>query len=159
MKTRYLTTYCVAMAIGVALIMVPATRTSAATEQGSSAATPKKSSPADRVEQRIKDLHTKLKITKEQEDLWNKVVQVMRENEKTMMDLRKARSEKAKTMTAVDDLKSYGEIVQAHADGLKKFTPVFEALYDKMSDAQKKNADTLFRTRSTAQKKAPSKGK
>ena len=69
----------------------------------------------------------------------------MRDNAKTMEALIKARSEKAGTMTAVDDLKSYGEIAEAHADGLKKFIPAFEPLYAGMSDAQKKSADTLFR--------------
>ena len=48
-------------------------------------------------------------------------------------------------MTAVDDLKSYGEIADAHANGIKKLTPVFADLYASMSDAQKKEADTLFR--------------
>ena len=55
------------------------------------------------------------------------------------------RVEKAKTMNTVEDLKSYSEITQAHADGLKNFIPVFEALYAGMSDDQKKDADTLFR--------------
>jgi hypothetical protein len=50
-------------------------------------------------------------------------------------------------MTAVDDLKSYGEIADAHADGIKKLTPVFAALYASMSDAQKKEADAIFRGR------------
>jgi len=31
-----------------------------------------------------------------------------------------------------------------HAEGLKKFLPVFETLYGSMSDAQKAQADTLF---------------
>jgi hypothetical protein len=48
-------------------------------------------------------------------------------------------------MTAVGDLKSYGEIIDAHADGIKKLIPVFTALYASMSDAQKKAADTCFR--------------
>jgi hypothetical protein len=48
-------------------------------------------------------------------------------------------------MTAVDDLKSYGEIADAHANGIKKLTPVFADLYTSMSDVQKKEADTLFR--------------
>ena len=99
----------------------------------------------DRVEARIKDMHAKLKITKAQEDQWAKVAQVMRDNEKTVEPLIKAREEHAKTMTAVDDLKSYGEITDAHADGIKKFTPIFATLYASMSDAQKKQADTLFR--------------
>jgi periplasmic protein CpxP/Spy len=99
----------------------------------------------DRVEARITDMHAKLKITQAQEDQWAKVAQVMRDNEKAVEPLIKARAENAKTMTAVDDLKSYAEITDAHADGIKKFTPVFAALYDSMSDAQKKQADALFR--------------
>src|ERR1035437_3947231 len=104
-----------------------------------------KASSEDRVETRIKDMHGKLKITQAQEDQWAKVAQVMRDNEKTIEPLIKARVENAKTMTAVDDLKSYAEITDAHADGIKKFTPVFETLYASMSDAQKKEADVLFR--------------
>ena len=104
-----------------------------------------KVSKVDRTEARIKDLHARLKITPAQEDLWNKVTQVMRDNAKTMDTLNQARFEKAKTMTAIEDLKSYSEIAQAHADELKNFIPVFEALYDSMSDDQKKDADTLFR--------------
>jgi nitric oxide reductase large subunit len=90
-------------------------------------------------------MHGKLKITQAQEDQWAKVAQVMRDNEKTIEPLIKARVENAKTMTAVDDLKSYAEITDAHADGIKKFTPVFETLYASMSEAQKKEADVLFR--------------
>ena len=104
-----------------------------------------KPSSQDRVEARIKDMHAKLKITQAQEAQWSKVVQVMRDNEKAIEPLIDARIEHAKTMTAVDDLKSYGEITDAHADGIKKFTPVFATLYDSMSDAQKKAADALFR--------------
>jgi hypothetical protein len=111
----------------------------------------------DRVEARIKELHAKLKITPAQEALWNSVTQVMRDDAKTMEALIKARSEKEPTMTAVDDLKSYGEIAVAHADYLKKFIPVFEPLYASMSDAQKKNADTLFHHRGYTKSKAKGK--
>ena len=106
-----------------------------------------KPSAEDRVEDRIKDMHARLKITKSQEDQWAKVAHVMRDNAKTMDALTQARSEKAKTktLTAIDDLKSYGEITGAHEDGIKKFTPVFTTLYGSMSDAQKKEADALFR--------------
>ena len=104
-----------------------------------------KVSKVDRTEARITDLHAKLEITPAQEDLWNKVTQVMRDNAKTMDTLNQARREKGKTMTAVEDLKSYGEIAEAHAAGLKNFIPVFEELYNAMSENQKKDADTLFR--------------
>ena len=48
-------------------------------------------------------------------------------------------------MTAVDDLVSYGEIAEAHAAGIKRLTPAFATLYASMSDAQKLEADKLFR--------------
>jgi periplasmic protein CpxP/Spy len=99
----------------------------------------------DRVELRIKDMHAKLKITSAQEEQWAKVAQAMLDDAKTMDTLTQARVDLAKDMTAVGDLKSYGEIVDAHANGIKKLIPVFAALYSSMSDAQKKAADTFFR--------------
>ena len=104
-----------------------------------------KASRTDQVEARITMLHSKLAITAAQEPAWQNLTQVMRDNAQTMEALRTARADKAKTATAVDDLKSYTEITTAHAEGLKKFTPVFETLYGGMSDAQKAQADTLFR--------------
>ena len=122
-------------------------------------ATAAKASSEDRVEARIKDMHAKLKITQAQEDQWAKVARVMRDNAKTMDALTQARLEKAKakTMTAVDDLKSYGEITGAHEDGIKKFIPVFTTLYGSMSDAQKKDADALFRHAGQKMSKAENK--
>jgi hypothetical protein len=107
----------------------------------------KEGSIEDRVEDRIEDLHTRLAITTAQEDSWGKLAGVMRDNAHTMAGLTRTRTEKLSGMTAVDDLKSYAEIAQAHADGLQKFTPAFASLYDSMSDSQKKNADAIFRAR------------
>ena len=109
------------------------------------AASAAKASSEDRIEARIKDMHAKLKITTAQEAQWTKVGQMMRDNEKAIEPLMHARNTNARTMTAVDDLKSYGEITDAHADGIKRFTPVFADLYASMSDSQKKQADALFR--------------
>lgn len=99
----------------------------------------------DRTELRIKDMHAKLKITSTQQEQWAKVAQAMLDDAKTMDALTQARAEHAKAMTAIDDLKSYGEIAEAHANGIKQLIPVFADLYADMSDAQKKEADTLFR--------------
>ena len=99
----------------------------------------------DRAELRIKDMHTKFKITAAQEEQWAKVAAVMIDNGKTMDTLTQARVDHAKDMNAVDDLKTYGEVAEAHADGIKKLTPLFADLYASMSDVQKKEADTLFR--------------
>jgi periplasmic protein CpxP/Spy len=103
-------------------------------------------SKVDRVESRITMLHAKLAITPAQEDLWKNVTQAMRDNAQKMEALTKARADKATAMTAIDDLRSYAEIAEAHADGLKQFVPVFEPLYASMSESQKANANTLFRS-------------
>jgi hypothetical protein len=96
------------------------------------------------VESRIKTLHEKLHITPAQEEKWDVVAQAMRDNEKTISQLIRERHLKPENMSAVDDLKSYEKIAQAHVDGLKLLTPVFEALYNDMSVEQKSNADEAF---------------
>jgi protein CpxP len=93
----------------------------------------------------IDHLHDSFKITPQQESLWQDVAKVMRDNAQTLSNLAKARSEHAKTATAVDDLKSYAEISEAHATGTKRLIPVFQALYDSMSPEQKSAADAEFR--------------
>jgi len=107
----------------------------------------KSAGPVAHVETRIKELHRRLHITPAQEAAWSSVAQVMRDNAKTMESLAHERYENAAKMTAVDDLRSYSALADAHADGLKKFVPVFQQLYDSMSDKQKKAADALFRNR------------
>lgn len=97
------------------------------------------------VEARIASLHKRLKITAAQEPQWQQVAQVMRDNASQIEQLVKERNAKVKTMTAVDNLQTYSDIAQAHADGLKKLVPVFDTLYGSMSDAQKKIADAVFR--------------
>jgi protein CpxP len=128
--------YLTALAVAAAVLLATSALASA------------RPSHVDRVEARIKELHAKLNITQAQEGRWTNVTQVMRDNAQTMDALIKVRADNAKTMTAVDDLKAYSDIAEAHAAGLKKFVPVFEAFYASMSDAQKKNADTIFRNRS-----------
>jgi hypothetical protein len=143
----------------LALIVITSASPSRAAEPGPAlaSATAGTASKTDRVEARISELHVKLRITPAQEELWNNVTQVMRENAKTMETLTKARSAHESTMTAVEDLKSYGAIAEAHADGLKKFIPAFEPLYVSMSDAQKKNADILFHHQGRPKSKAKAK--
>ncbi len=131
----------------VTLPQAPSTQAPAATSQAPKGATGTKGARGDRVEARIAELHSKLKITPAQETQWKAVAGVMRENAQRMEDLTKARSEDLKTMTAVDDLKSYSEIIAAHEEGLQKFISAFDSLYASMSDAQKKTADALFRQR------------
>jgi len=97
------------------------------------------------VEARIADLHKKLGITAAQEPQWSAVAQVMRDNANAVSQLVNDRKAKSVSMTAPDDLRSYEAITDAHADGLKKLVPAFDALYATLSDDQKKTADSLFR--------------
>jgi hypothetical protein len=99
----------------------------------------------DRDEMRITDLRNKLKITPEQDALWNDVAKILRSNDEKMDVLTKERHDKAATMTAIDDLRSYEAISAAHAAATKALLPAFEKLYDSMSAAQKANADNVFR--------------
>lgn len=105
-----------------------------------------------RIETRIKDMHDKLKITTTEEDQWAKVADVMRDNATKMDELNNSRRANANAMNAVDDLKSYGQIVDAHSDEIKKFAAAFSPLYASMPDAQKADADELFRHGSTQHK-------
>lgn len=109
------------------------------------AATPAKPrrSPTERVETRIKKLHEALHITSGQEQIWAPVAQAMRDGAQ-MMQQALERRQQSPSMTAVDDLKNYQAIAQAHAQSLDKLVPAFDALYAGLSDDQKKEADTLF---------------
>jgi hypothetical protein len=96
------------------------------------------------VERRIRTLHNKLNITAAEESDWSKVAQVMRDNESTINQLIHARHSNPDSMTAVDDLESYQEIAQAHADGLEKMVSAFQDLYGDMPADQQRNADVVF---------------
>jgi periplasmic protein CpxP/Spy len=114
-------------------------------------------SKVDRTDARIIELHAKLKITEVQEEQWKKVTQAMRENAVMMETLIQERKEKANTLNAVDDLKSYAKITDEHAAGLNRFIAAFEPLYAIMSDEQKKNADAIFTNHGQKHKKSKTK--
>jgi len=124
---------------------VPVTQAAPAQAAPMHKASRSKMSPTDRVEARIKDLHAQLRITPAQETQWNAVAQAMRDNAKSMETVISERTQKISTMSAVDDLRSYENLAEAHADGMKKLVTAFAPLYDSLSDSQKKTADTLFR--------------
>ncbi len=117
----------------------------AASAPVSASATAKAEKADKRLEARIKDLHTQLQITPQQEPLWGKVADTMRSNADHMSALYQQRMSQTDTFTAVDDLKSYGDLAQAHADSVKNLETAFEPLYAALSDTQKKAADAAFR--------------
>jgi hypothetical protein len=118
------------------------------------ASTDKSAAQADRVEGRITELHTKLHITAEQEPKWKTFAQTMRDNAKHMDDVLAKRTQSLKGINAVDDLRSYRDMTEAHYDNLKKLVGAFEPLYDSLSAEQKKTADTIFAQAQTSQQRA-----
>ena len=117
------------------------------------AATSKKKTPAvarisavEYTEAQIKQLQGSLKITKDQEELWNNLTQVMRKNANDMDVLSKERAENIKGMNAVEHLKFHSQVTEAHLNQQKMLIPPFEAFYTSLSDEQKKIADTIFKT-------------
>jgi hypothetical protein len=128
----------------------------APTAPGSTAATPKPKppvaktvSPAERVEQHITRLHAQLHITPAQQAEWDQFAQVMRDNAKEMNEALEQRSSGFASMNAADNMQSYAQIAQQHAQATQKLATAFQTLYASMSDDQKKNADTVFRAHDT----------
>ncbi|GLU34573.1 Spy/CpxP family protein refolding chaperone [Trinickia caryophylli] len=100
-----------------------------------------------RVEERIAYLHKQLKITPEQETQWKAFADAMREDGDTMGKLYAQRVKGVESESALDNMRSYAELTQAHADGAKKLVAAFEPLYGSFSAQQKQLADTTFRER------------
>ena len=107
-------------------------------------------SAVEYTEAQIKQLQGALNITEAQQELWDNLTQVMRENAKDMDaltdSLRKERAEGTQNMNAVEHMKFHSRITASHSEQLEKFIPPFEAFYDSLSDEQKKTTDTIFQT-------------
>jgi periplasmic protein CpxP/Spy len=99
--------------------------------------------PIQEVESRIADLHRRLLITPPQEPQFKAYADVMRANAQTIQSLFDERAKKT-DISAVGMLRWVARLTRAHADNLDKLVPVFEALYQTLSDQQKKAADTAF---------------
>jgi periplasmic protein CpxP/Spy len=104
----------------------------------------KNASRDQEVESHIKALHAELKITPAEESQWENVAQTMRENARELDEAIDRREANVGHATAIDNLNSYADVAQAHADGVRKLATAFSGLYSSMSDDQKKEADEDF---------------
>ncbi|MEZ0602089.1 Spy/CpxP family protein refolding chaperone [Paraburkholderia sp. IW21] len=138
-KTLVMLASAIAMSGAFAQTSAPASAPMSASAPAPAA----KGSHERNVEDRIAFLHSQLKITSAQESQWNAFADVMRNNGQTMGQLFQQR--KAETnLSALDDMKQYATIAQAHADGMKKLVDAFDPLYSSFSPEQKKLADVTF---------------
>jgi len=135
-----------ALLITGAYAQAPSSSLAMAASSGASAAAMAKSD-AKRdlaVENHIREMHAQLQITAAEETQWAAVAKTMRDSAVATDQAIDKREAFVNSASAVDNLNAYGEIAQAHADGVKRLAAVFAPLYDSMSDDQKKAADALF---------------
>jgi hypothetical protein len=99
----------------------------------------------ERVERYIKDLHARLQITPAEETQWNQFAEVMRQNARDIDQALMQRAEQFPTMNAVQNMQSYAQLAEAHAQRVEKLVPAFENLYNAMPEQQKQLADQVFR--------------
>jgi periplasmic protein CpxP/Spy len=102
----------------------------------------------ERVERRIKELHAQLRITAAEHPQWDQFAEVMRQNARDMDQAVIQRAQQFETMNAVQNMQSYEQLAEEHAQRVQKLVPAFQALYDAMSDPQKRLADQVFRANS-----------
>ncbi len=124
----------------------PAARPTAAAEQSKAKPAPNaEQAMTETIDKRIADLHTKLQITRGQEVQWAEFAQVMRDNARLTDQTFQQRVQGMSTMSAVDNMKSYAQVVMTHAQDVQKLVPTFQSLYATMSESQKRIADQVFR--------------
>jgi LTXXQ motif family protein len=131
-----------------ALPMTPAAETGLPAETADAPAGTASTYPPtiDPIAERLKYLHDRLRITPAQEPLWADLARVMQDNAKAVAPLIRERREVTKNRTAVETLDIYERLGEVQLEGLKNFLAAFRALYDKLSEQQKKVADVIFRT-------------
>lgn len=110
------------------------------------------------VEQRIADLHSRLHISQGQEQQWEQFAGVMRDNARNMDQSYEERSQRIQQMSAVDNMRSYAQLAEAHAQDVQKLVPAFQTLYGSLSPEQKRTADQLFRSYAERSQQHPTTG-
>jgi type III secretory pathway component EscR len=109
------------------------------------------------IEAKIAGFRDKLQITGDQEAAWNNLAQVMRDNAAHMEARIGQWTKQAGKSTAVEKLRAHADMAAEYAQSFNKLIPAFEALYNQLSDDQKKAADAMFDIPQTRQgKKAKS---
>jgi protein CpxP len=136
------------LATGQAFAQAPASSTPAPVTPAATSPAPaseKGSEGGARVDQRITQMHQRLKITPAQETSWDAFTKVMRDNVAATEEAYKERRGTIATMSAPDNMRNFAQIEQARAQGVQSLAASFQTLYDGMSDDQKKTADAMFR--------------
>jgi hypothetical protein len=114
----------------------------AARQGGAKGAAPAPSGGSE-VDRDIADLRKQLKITPQQEPQFNAFAEVMRSNAQEL-DAQMRQGSPNQNPNAVETLKQAQQLTETQAAGLKRLVPAMQALYDSLSDPQKKTADRVI---------------
>jgi protein CpxP len=106
------------------------------------------------IERQIAELKKRLNITPQQQPQFDAFAQAMRQNAQTMEPLVNDQQQSA-SRNAVEDLKSAAKFAEAEADSLKRLLAPLQALYDTLSDPQKKVADQVLASSAGADQPPP----
>jgi hypothetical protein len=137
----------VAFVIAVVVVdaTLAATRAQGTNSQGAADGQTRPAPAFDQTAVRIKYLHDRLRITAEQEPLWDAVAQAIRDNAEGLTPVLKDRLGAATDGSAPELLRSYETLGDTQLDSLKRIIAAFDPLYAGLSDSQKKIADALLR--------------
>ena len=94
------------------------------------------------VDRQIADLKKQLKITPQQEPQFNAFAEVMRNNAQELDAL--MQQAPSGQPNAVEQVKRFAQFSETQANGMKRLVPALQALYDSLSDPQKKVADRCW---------------
>ena len=114
----------------------------AARQGGAKTAAPAPSGGSE-VDRDIADLRKQLKITPQQEPQFNAFAEVMRSNAQEL-DAQMRQGSPNQNPNAVETLKQAQQLTETQAAGLKRLVPAMQALYDSLSDPQKRAADSVM---------------
>jgi protein CpxP len=102
------------------------------------------------VDQRIQNLRSELGVTAAETPQWDAFAQAMRDNAARTDALFAERARSVATMNAVENMRSYAQIVRDYADSTERLANAFATLYASLTPAQREKADKLFREQATA---------
>ena len=120
-------------------------QTAAPAPQAAHGAGSEQKAPEARVNDRIAQMHRRLKITPVQDQAWEGFAEVMRSNVLATDQAYQKRAASVATMSAPENLRNFAQIEQARAQGVQNLSASFDTLYGSLSDEQKKMADAMFR--------------
>src|SRR5437764_2582502 len=112
-----------------------------ATRQGGAKGAAPAPSGGSEVDRDIADLRKQLKIMPQQEPQFNAFAEVLRNN---AQELDAQMRQGSPNPNAVEELKQAQQFTETQAAGLKRLVPALQALYDTLSDPQKKIADQVM---------------